>query len=218
MANGHSPNSEHGWTSHPPLDILDDEADLPPSPVDHDRIRSAVREILLAVGEDPDREGLLETPDRVARMYAEMFAGLHVDPGAPLEKTFTQEYDEMVVVRDIEFASVCEHHLLPFTGKAHVAYIPNGRVVGLSKIPRLIDALARRPQLQERLTQDAANLLMTKLDAKGVGVVIEGTHSCMTIRGVRKPGSTFVTSSMLGMIRDRHATRAEFLALIGKRP
>ncbi len=217
MANGYSSVPHPDRSSPPPLDIADDEADLPPSPVDHERIRRAVREILLAVGEDPDREGLLETPDRVARMYAEMFAGLHIDPGTPLEKTFTQEYDEMVVVRDIEFASVCEHHLLPFTGKAHVAYMPRGRVVGLSKIPRLIDALARRPQLQERLTQDAANLLMTKLDAKGVGVVIEGTHSCMTIRGVKKPGSTFVTSAMLGMIRDRHATRAEFLALIGKR-
>ncbi len=200
----------------PTLDIDDDET--PPSaeasPVDHDRIRRAVREILLAVGEDPDREGLLETPDRVARMYAEMFQGLHDDPGRYLSKTFTQPYDEMVVVRDIPFSSFCEHHLLPFTGKAHVAYVPNGQVVGLSKIPRVIESLARRPQLQERLTQEAAELLMTRLDARGVGVVIEATHSCMSMRGVRKPGSSMVTSAMLGLFRERHATRAEFLSLI----
>jgi GTP cyclohydrolase I len=185
------------------------------SDVDHRRIRDAVREILIAVGEDPDREGLLETPDRVARMYAEMLQGLHQDPGAHLTKRFTQEtYDEMVLVRDIEFASLCEHHLLPFTGHAHVAYIPRGQVVGLSKIPRVVETLARRPQLQERLTQQIAGLLMSELEAQGVGVVVEATHSCMTIRGVRKPGSTFVTSAMLGLFRDRHATRAEFLSLI----
>ena len=185
-----------------------------PFAFDTDRIERAVREILLACGEDPDREGLAETPDRVARMYAEMFAGLHQDAGAPLSKTFAQIYDEMVVVRDIEFASVCEHHLLPFTGRIHVAYLPKGRVVGLSKIPRVVDALAKRPQLQERLTQDLAELLMDRLDAKGAGVVVEASHSCMTIRGVRKPGSTLVTSAMLGVFRDRHATRDEFLALI----
>ena len=186
----------------------------PESDFDNSRIERAVREILLAVGEDPDREGLAETPGRVARMYAEMFAGLHQDAGAPLAKTFAQTYDEMVVVRDIEFASVCEHHLLPFTGRVHVGYMPKGRVVGLSKIPRVVDALARRPQLQERLTQDLAELLMDRLDAKGTGVVVEASHSCMTIRGVRKPGSTLVTSAMLGVFRDRHATRDEFLALI----
>jgi GTP cyclohydrolase IA len=187
--------------------------------IDQERIRRAVREILLAVGEDPDREGLAETPDRVARMYAEVFRGLHEDPGQHLVKRFTQEYDEMVVIKDIEFASFCEHHLLPFTGKAHVAYLPRGRVVGLSKIPRVVDALSRRPQLQERLTQEVADLLMRELDARGVGVVIEATHTCMTIRGVRKPGSSFVTSAMLGAFRDRHATRAEFLSLIhGGRP
>ena len=176
---------------------------------------AAVRTLLAYVGDNPDREGLVETPDRVARMYAEMFAGLHQDPAHHLKKTFTQEtYDEMVVVRDVDFSSMCEHHLLPFTGKAHVAYIPRGRVVGLSKIPRVIETLARRPQLQERLTQQIAELLMEELEAEGVAVVIEGSHSCMTIRGVRKPGSTMVTSSMLGLFRDRPATRSEFLALI----
>ncbi len=208
-----SPSARLSFATFPTLDI-DDEPISPPAPVDHDRIRKAVREILLAVGEDPDREGLVETPDRVARMYAEMFRGLHQDPGIHLTKTFTQDYDEMVVVRDIAFASFCEHHLLPFTGKAHVAYLPNGRVVGLSKIPRVVDTLAHRPQLQERLTQDLAGLLMSELDARGVGVVIEATHSCMTMRGVRKPGSTFVTSAMLGLFRERPATRAEFLSLI----
>jgi GTP cyclohydrolase I len=187
--------------------------------IDLERIRKAVREILSAVGEDPDREGLVETPDRVARMYQEVFRGLHQDPRVHLVKRFTQEYDEMVVVRDIEFASFCEHHLLPFTGRAHVAYLPRGQVVGLSKIPRVIDVLSRRPQLQERLTQQVAELLMTELGARGVGVVMEASHSCMTIRGVQKPGSTFVTSAMLGAFRDRHATRAEFLGLInGPRP
>ncbi len=215
MTDGQSSASRVTVVDFPTIDI----DDTPPaaagkSPVDQERIRRAVREILIAVGEDPDREGLVETPDRVARMYAEVFQGLHLEPGFYLEKTFTQLYDEMVVVRDIEFASFCEHHLLPFTGKAHVAYIPKGRVVGLSKIPRVVDALARRPQLQERLTQELAELLMEKLDARGVAVVMEASHSCMTLRGVRKPGSSFVTSAMLGLFRDRHATRAEFLALI----
>ena len=192
-------------------DLADDPG---ASPVDQGRLRRAVREILAAIGEDPDREGLVETPDRVARMYAEVFRGLKQDPTVHLAKMFTQEYDEMVVVKDIEFASFCEHHLLPFTGKVHVAYLPQGRVVGLSKIPRVVDVLARRPQLQERLTQELATLLMDQLDARGVAVVIEATHSCMTIRGVRKPGSTFVTSAMLGAFREKHATRAEFLALV----
>ncbi len=183
-------------------------------PVDLGRIRRAVREILIAVGEDPDREGLLETPDRVARMYAEVFAGLNQDPRAFLQKLFTQKYDELVLIKDIQFESFCEHHLLPFIGAAHVAYIPNGRVVGLSKIPRVIDALAKRPQLQERLTEDLADLLMSELGAKGVAVVIEASHSCMTIRGVHKPGSTMVTSALRGACKDRAATRAEVLSLI----
>ena len=141
------------------------------------------REILLAVGEDPDREGLRETPDRVARMYAEVFQGLHQDPRIHLKKLFTQKYDEMVLIKDIRLVSFCEHHLLPVVGQAHVAYIPNGKVIGLSKIPRVVDVLAKRPQMQERLTEELAELLMRELDAKGVAVVIEASHSCMTIRG-----------------------------------
>src|SRR3954454_15700610 len=137
-------------------------------PVDQERIRAAVREILLAVGEDPDREGMLETPDRVARMYAELFSGLHQEPRQHLQKTFTQKYDEMVLVKDIGFASICEHHLLPFVGKAHVAYLPNGKIVGLSKIPRVVELLARRPQVQERMTEELADLLEKELDARGV--------------------------------------------------
>jgi GTP cyclohydrolase I len=183
-------------------------------PVDLARIRCAVREILLAVGEDPEREGLRETPDRVARMYAEVFAGLHQDPRVHLQKHFTQKYDEIVLIKDIQFESFCEHHLLPFSGKAHVAYLPNGRVIGLSKIPRVIDVLARRPQMQERLTEEVADLLMKELDAKGVAVVIEASHSCMTVRGVRKPDSAFVTSAMRGGFRERLATRTEVMSLI----
>lgn len=182
--------------------------------VDLARIQRAVREILFAVGEDPDREGLRDTPDRVARMYAEVFRGLHQDPRTHLSKLFTQKYDEMVLIRDIQFESFCEHHLLPFTGKAHVAYLPNGKVVGLSKIPRVIDVLAKRPQMQERLTEEVAELLMKELDAKGVAVVMEATHSCMTVRGVYKPGSSFVTSAMRGAFKERLATRSEVLSLI----
>ena len=182
--------------------------------VDLGRIRAAVREILIAVGEDPEREGLLETPDRVARMYAEVFQGLHQDPRKHLRKLFTQKYDEMVLIKDIRFESFCEHHLLPFIGKAHVAYIPNGKVVGLSKIPRVIDVLAQRPQMQERLTEEVADLLMKELDAKGVAVVFEASHSCMTVRGVHKPSSSFVTSAMRGAFKNRLATRSEVLSLI----
>src|SRR5947199_5698096 len=158
-------------------------------PVDQARIRAAVREILLAVGEDPDREGLRETPDRVARMYAEMFSGLRKDPREPLQKTFTQKYDEMVLVKGIGFESMCEHHLLPFIGKAHVAYLPNGRIVGLSKLARVVDAVAKRPQVQERMTEQIADLIMTHLKPRGVAVIVEADHTCMTIRGVRKPGA-----------------------------
>ena len=196
--------------------MTEDQASPKESPfaVDLPRIRRAVREILLAVGEDPDREGLLETPDRVARMYAEVFSGLHQDPRTHLTKLFTQKYDELVLVKDIRFESTCEHHLLPFIGTAHVAYIPDGQVVGLSKIPRVIDVLSRRPQLQERLTEEVADLLMSELKAKGVAVVMEASHSCMTIRGVHKPGAAFVTSALRGACKDRAATRAEVLALI----
>jgi GTP cyclohydrolase I len=178
------------------------------------RIQAAVREILLAVGEDPDREGLLETPARVARMYAEVFSGLHKDPREHLQKTFTQKYDEMVIERDIGFESMCEHHLLPFIGRAHVAYLPNGKIVGLSKIARVVEALARRPQVQERMTEDLADLFMEELEPRGVGVIVEATHSCMTIRGVRKPDSICVTSAMRGAFRDNHSTRAEMMALV----
>ncbi len=194
--------------------IADDDAIETPAGVDLERIRSAVREILIAVGEDPDREGLQETPDRVARMYAEVFSGLHQDPKVHLKTLFTQKYDEMVLIKDIQFESFCEHHLLPFTGQAHVAYLPNGKVIGLSKIPRVIDVLARRPQMQERLTEELADLLMRELDAKGVAVVMEASHSCMTVRGVHKPGSSFVTSAMRGAFRERLATRSEVLSLI----
>jgi len=186
----------------------------PAAAVDQERIRRAVREILLAVGEDPDREGLVETPDRVARMYAELFAGLSKDPREILQKTFTQKYDEVVLVGDIEFASLCEHHLLPFMGKAHIAYLPNGKIVGLSKIPRVVELLSRRPQVQERMTEELADLLMHELDARGVGVVLEATHTCMTIRGVRKPGSFLTTSAMRGSFRTNQSTRAELMALI----
>jgi GTP cyclohydrolase I len=183
-------------------------------PVDHARIEKAVREILLAVGEDPDREGLLETPARVARMYEELFAGLRNDPAQVLRKTFTQKFDEMVLVKDISFESMCEHHLLPFFGKAHIAYLPNGKIVGLSKLARAVELLARRPQVQERMTEDLADLIMAELDPKGVGVVVEATHMCMVIRGIRKPGSLASTSAMRGGFKTNASTRSEFLALI----
>jgi GTP cyclohydrolase I len=182
--------------------------------VDHDRIEAAVREILIAVGEDPDREGLCETPARVARMYAEIFSGLRKDPRALLQKTFTQKYDEMVLVKDIGFESMCEHHLLPFMGKAHIAYLPNGKIVGLSKLARVVEVLARRPQVQERMTEELADLLMQELDARGVGVVLEAAHTCMTIRGIRKADSICTTSAMRGGFKDNQLTRSELMALI----
>jgi GTP cyclohydrolase IA len=184
------------------------------SGVDLPRIERAVREILSAVGEDPNREGLRETPARVARMYAELFAGLHDEPRLHLRKFFTEKYDEMVLVRDISFNSMCEHHLLPFTGVAHIGYIPNGKVVGLSKLARVVESVSRRPQVQERMTEDIANLLIEELDVKGVAVVIEATHSCMTIRGVRKPGSICVTSAMKGIFRSNLSSRSEVMTLI----
>jgi GTP cyclohydrolase I len=209
-------------STHPRTSLSSDETDgplgfsneLPPLPVDHARLRRAVREMLAALGEDPDREGLLETPDRVARMYAEVFAGLHTDPAVFLQKTFTQKHDEMVLVKDIEFASMCEHHLLPFSGKAHIAYLPNGRIVGLSKLARVVDAIARRPQVQERMTEEIADLIMTHLKARGVGVIVEASHSCMSVRGVRKPAAMTITSSMRGGFLDHPATRAELMSLV----
>jgi len=182
--------------------------------VDQLRIERAVREILSAVGEDPDREGLRETPGRVARMYAELFSGLHDEPRRHLRKFFTEKYDEIVLVRDISFNSTCEHHLLPFWGKTHIGYIPSGRVIGLSKLARVVESLARRPQVQERMTEEIANLLVDELGAKGVAVVVEATHSCMTIRGVRKPGSVCVTSAMKGLFRTNQASRSEVMQLI----
>ena len=182
--------------------------------IDLPRIERAVREILAAVGEDPDREGLVETPARVARMYAEMFRGLHSKPRQHLQKFFTEKYDEVVLVRDISFCSMCEHHLLPFMGKAHIGYLPNGNVVGLSKLARVVDGVAHRPQVQERMTEEIADMLLEELNAKGVAVVIEASHSCMTIRGIRKPGSLCTTSAMKGIFRKSLSTRAEVMQLI----
>jgi len=184
------------------------------SAIDHERIEAAVREILLAVGEDPEREGLRDTPARVARMYAELFAGLHKDPRETLSKKFTQKYDEMVLVKDIGFESMCEHHLLPFMGKAHIAYLPNGKIVGLSKLARAVEVLSRRPQVQERMTEELADLLMEELEARGVGVILEAAHTCMVIRGVRKPDSLCTTSAMRGVFQSNQSTRAELMALV----
>lgn len=197
--------------------LADEEEQLrrPVQPeVDRERIARAVREILLAVGEDPAREGLRETPARVARMYAELFGGLHQDPRRHLKKFFTQTCDEVVLVRDISFNSMCEHHLLPFMGKAHIGYLPDGRVIGLSKLARVVESVARRPQVQERMTEEIANLLVEELKARGVAVVIEAVHTCMTIRGVCKPGAVCVTSAMKGIFRSKVSSRAEIMTLI----
>jgi GTP cyclohydrolase I len=187
-------------------------------PVDLPRMERAVREILAAVGEDPDRDGLLETPARVARMYAELFMGLKLDPGRHLKKVFVEEFDELVLIRDISFNSMCEHHLLPFIGKAHVGYLPRGRVVGLSKLARVVEEISHRPQVQERMTHQIADLMQKELDPKGVVVVLEAAHSCMSIRGIRKPGSVTITSAVRGLFKTNQASRAEVMAFIqGKR-
>lgn len=183
-------------------------------PVDLPRMERAVREILIAVGEDPDREGLLETPRRVAKMYAEMFRGLRADPRIHMKRVFTQKYDEIVLIKDISFESMCEHHLLPFFGKAHIAYMPKGKVVGLSKIPRLVEDICHRPQIQEGITVEIADIMMAELDARGVAVVVEAEHTCMTIRGVRKPGSSCATSAMRGIFKENSSTRAEVMSLL----
>ncbi len=183
-------------------------------PVDLPRMERAVREILAAVGEDPDREGLLETPARVARMYAELFAGLRLDPARHLKRVFSETYDELVLVRDISFNSMCEHHLLPFMGTAHLGYLPRGKVVGLSKLARVVEEVSHRPQVQERMTHQIADLMQQELDAKGVIVVIEAAHTCMTIRGVRKPGSVTITSAVRGLFKTNQASRAEVMAFI----
>lgn len=185
------------------------------TPIDFDRAQAAVRELLIAVGEDPDREGLRETPARVARAYAEVFAGLRQDPDEILSTTFDIGHDEMVLVKDIELYSTCEHHLVPFHGVAHVGYIPNGdgRVTGLSKLARLVEVFAKRPQVQERMTTQIADALVKALDPRGVIVVVECEHLCMSMRGVRKPGSRTVTSAVRGQMR-AGATRAEAMSLI----
>jgi GTP cyclohydrolase IA len=187
-----------------------------PLEVDSARIEKAVREILIAIGEDPDRDGLQNTPARVARAYAEQFAGLRQTPEDVLTTVFDAGHDEMVLVRDIEVYSTCEHHLVPFHGVAHVGYIPNekGQITGLSKLARLVDVYARRPQVQERMTSQIADALMRVLEPRGVIVVIECEHLCMTMRGVRKPGAKTTTSAVRGLFRDSDRTRAEAMALI----
>ncbi|WP_066635679.1 GTP cyclohydrolase I FolE [Desulfolucanica intricata] len=183
--------------------------------IDQEKIEKAVYMILEAIGEDPEREGLRETPARVARMYNEVFCGLSEDPSVHLEKIFSEEHEEMVLVKDIPFYSMCEHHLLPFFGKAHVAYIPhNGKVTGLSKLARVIEAYSKRPQLQERLTSQIADCIMNRLKPYGVLVVVEAEHMCMTLRGVKKAGSKTVTSAVRGAFKSNDATRAEAFALI----
>lgn len=200
-------------------DDLSDEAPLPPvDKVDVPRIERAVREILLAVGENPEREGLAKTPNRVARAYGELLAGLREDPRMHLRTVFNERYDEVVMLRDIEFHSLCEHHLLPFTGRAHVAYLPDGKVVGLSKLARLVEGFARRPQVQERLTTQVADALMEELNPMGAACVIEATHTCMTIRGAKKPGSTMVTSALRGIFKENPASREEILTLMYGHP
>lgn len=182
--------------------------------MDRDKIMQAVGMIIEAIGEDPRREGMVETPRRVADMYEEIFSGLTLDPAEYLTTGFEERHKEMVVLRDIPFHSVCEHHLLPFVGKAHVGYIPDGRIVGLSKLARVVEGFARRPQLQERLTSQIAETIVSAIKPRGVGVVIEAQHFCMIMRGVKKPGSTMVTSAMRGLFRTNPPTRAEFLQFV----
>ncbi len=187
--------------------------------VDQEKIRKAVRLLLEAIGEDPKRDGLRETPDRVARMYEEIFGEGEQDPHVALSKQFDEQHHEVVLVKDIPFFSMCEHHLMPFFGKAHVAYIPNGRVVGISKLARVVEAFARRPQVQERMTSQIADIIDEQLKPDGVAVVCEGVHTCMTMRGVKKPGSAVITSAMRGGFRKRVSTRTEIMALIyGRHP
>lgn len=186
--------------------------------VDRERIVAAVREILIAIGEDPDRDGLVRTPGRIADMYAEIFSGLHDDPAQHLSVTFEAQHDEMVMIRDIPLYSMCEHHLVAFHGRAHVAYIPgdDGRITGLSKIARLVDGYAKRPQVQERLTTQIADALVTQLAPNGAFVVIEAEHLCMSMRGVKKPGSLTITSAVRGIFKDNPSTRAEAMSFLGQ--
>jgi GTP cyclohydrolase IA len=182
--------------------------------VDKKKIKAAVRLLLEAIGEDPDRDGLKETPDRVARMYEEIFSQGGEDPRVSLSKKFDEQHHEVVLVKEIPFFSMCEHHLMPFFGKAHVAYIPNGHIVGISKLARVVEAYARRPQVQERMTSQIADVINEELKPEGVAVVCEAVHTCMTMRGVKKPGSIVITSAMRGAFRKNISTRAEIMALI----
>lgn len=184
--------------------------------VDIDRIKNAVREILFAVGEDPDREGLIDTPKRVAKMYAELLAGMKHEAKEHLHSVFHEKYDEIVLLRDIPFYSICEHHMLPFIGTANVAYLPDGKVLGVSKLARVVDCFARRLQVQERMTAQVADFFMDNLKPKGVAVIIEASHSCMTIRGIKKPNSEMVTSALRGLFKTDSRSRAEVLSLMHK--
>jgi GTP cyclohydrolase IA len=220
---GQEPSLRGAGAVPPSMDLnVSDEIDtppVPPAPVDVARISAAVREILAAIGEDPDRDGLVDTPARVARIYAETCGGLHDDPQRHLKVTFDADHDEMIMVRDIALYSLCEHHLVPFFGKAHVAYIPNtdGRVTGLSKLARLVDGYANRPQVQERLTTQIADAIEDSLDPRGVLVVIEAEHMCMAMRGIRKTGASTVTSAVRGVFRSDVATRAEAMRFLDGR-
>ena len=185
--------------------------------IDTERIAKAVKEILLAVGEDPQREGLKQTPLRVARMYTELLGGMHEKPDKHLRSRFAENYDEIVVLRDIPFYSICEHHMMPFIGSAHVAYLPTGAVLGVSKLARIVECFARRLQTQERLTYQIADFLMSRLETRGVAVVLEASHSCMTIRGIKKPGSEMVTSALRGIFRKDPKSRSEVLSLMNRR-
>ena len=185
--------------------------------IDQEKIKKAVTSIIEAIGEDPNREGLVDTPRRIAEMYADIFIGSYEDPEKHLMVGFEEGHEEMVIAKDIPFYSMCEHHFLPFHGMAHIGYIPNGRVVGASKLSRVVEVFARRPQLQERLTTQIADIILKVLEPRGVAVIMEAEHLCMTMRGVRKPGSKIVTSAMRGLFRQRAATRAEFLNLIGNK-
>lgn len=184
---------------------------------DADKVATGFRLILEGIGEDIHREGLVDTPSRVARMYQELLSSLGQSPDALLDTQFTDEYDEMIVLKDIPFISMCEHHFLPFLGKAHVAYIPKSKIAGLSKLARVVDFFARKPQIQERMTRQIAEFILEKLDPIGVGVVVESQHSCMTMRGIKKPGSVMVTSQLLGVFKSNPKTRAEFMSLIRDR-
>ena len=200
------------------MSIVTSAADLNEAPADTTEpkpiLLEAIRTIIREIGEDPDREGLRDTPERIARMYGELFEGLHMDPVEVLSVGFEEGHDEMVILKDIPFYSMCEHHFLPFHGAAHVGYLPDGRIVGLSKLARAVEIFARRPQVQERLSSQIADCIETVLGAKGVGVVVQAEHLCMTARGVRKPGTKMVTSAMRGKFRDEDKTRQEFLQLI----